>query len=46
MKFWKRLRWIASIAFAALLIASWLLADPQPSGSAIPQGRPAPLIVR
>jgi hypothetical protein len=28
MKFWKRLRWIGSAAFIALLLWSWWAADP------------------
>ena len=27
MKFWKRLRWAASIAFVAALLLSWLATD-------------------
>ncbi len=36
MKFWKRLRWAATIAFLALLIVSWFGIAPggaQPTGS-------------
>lgn len=29
MKFWTRLRWVASAAFAALLLWSWWAADPE-----------------
>lgn len=31
MKFWTRLRWIASAAFAALLLWSWWAGDTVPS---------------
>jgi uncharacterized membrane protein YhiD involved in acid resistance len=38
MKFWKRLRWITSVLFVALLLASWLgterSSSPSPAGSA------------
>jgi hypothetical protein len=34
MKFWKRLRWISSAAFAALLLWSWWAGEPtHPAGS-------------
>ncbi len=29
MKFWKRLRWIVSTLFIAVLLISWLFADDQ-----------------
>jgi hypothetical protein len=32
MKFWTRLRWISSAAFAALLLWSWWAGDATPSG--------------
>jgi hypothetical protein len=31
MKFWKRLRWISTAAFAALLLWSWWAGDTNPS---------------
>ena len=31
MKFWTRLRWISTAAFAALLLWSWWAGDPAPS---------------
>jgi hypothetical protein len=31
MKFWKRLRWISTAAFAALLLWSWWAGDTAPS---------------
>jgi hypothetical protein len=31
MKFWKRLRWISSAAFAALLLWSWWAGDSPPT---------------
>ena len=30
MKFWKRLRWISTAAFAALLLWSWWVGDMHP----------------
>jgi hypothetical protein len=45
MNFWKRLRWIASIAFALLLLIAWFGADvPQIrvcGGSGMPRCMPA-----
>jgi hypothetical protein len=38
MKFWKRLRWISSAAFAALLLWSWWAGDTVPSAG--PPGAP------
>jgi hypothetical protein len=38
MKFWKRLRWISSAAFAALLLWSWWAGDTSPSAG--PSGAP------
>ena len=42
MKFWKRLRWIATALFVVLLVASWLGADQTNahSGSDTPIPRP------
>jgi hypothetical protein len=37
MKFWTRLRWISTTAFAALLLWSWWAGDAAP-----PADRPAP----
>jgi hypothetical protein len=46
MKFWKRLRWIGSALFIALLLASWLgterSSSPSPAGSAT---RTAPIFL-
>ena len=48
MKFWTRLRWIATAVFVALLLGSWLGTDSHPhratgtNGEII--GRPAPII--
>jgi hypothetical protein len=44
MKFWKLLRWIASLAFLALLLASWfgIDLDNAQGGSANPSARIAP----
>lgn len=46
MKFWTRLRWIATIAFLLLLVASWTGSDPPTSPRATDtlRARPAPVI--
>jgi len=44
MRFWKRLRWIATIAFIALLLASWLGAGSSAAHRDTPAARPAPAI--
>ena len=44
MKFWKRLRWVATALFIFILVASWFLSDGgtgQPSGTGTP-ARAAP----
>lgn len=48
MRFWKILRWGATIAFLALLLASWLGAGPatSPGIDAIQPARTAPTIHR
>lgn len=46
MKFWKRLRWVATTAFLGLLLVSTLLTDPPPGGADDPATRPVPSIVR
>ena len=38
MKFWQRLRWISTAAFAALLLWSWWVGDITPSAD--PSGVP------
>jgi hypothetical protein len=44
MRFWKRLRWIATIAFIALLLASRLGAGSSTVHRDTPAARPAPAI--
>lgn len=45
MKFWKRLRWLATAAFALVLVAAWLWAGPGNSagGSSAPVPRVPPV---
>ena len=33
MRFWKRLRWLATAAFVLMLVAAWLWAGPGDSAS-------------
>lgn len=44
MKFWRRLRWIATAVFLLLLIGTWLGTDPESSHNCGPDCviRPAP----
>lgn len=46
MRFWQSLRWGATIAFLALLLAYWLGADTasSPGNDATRSARPAPAI--
>ena len=48
MKFWSRLRWIASLVFVALLLGSWLAAEttgaPGTTSRSGEIGRSAPVI--
>jgi hypothetical protein len=45
MKFWKRLRALATVAFILVLLGVWLAAEPGTPGAAgtTPMPRPAPL---
>jgi len=45
MKFWKRLRWISTLLFFALLVVSWLGIEPGKAGPAATQ-LPVPTIHR
>jgi hypothetical protein len=43
MKFWNRLRWLATIVFVLFLAASWLAADPSATRSSTSAIHRAPI---